>query len=63
MCGIIGIYGKGAGKWADRIPAMLGEIRHRGPDDLGTFVAANSKTLPSDTMTRRGGSSCRSGDT
>ncbi len=41
MCGIVGIYGKGADQQTVQMNAMLGKIRHRGPDDLGTYVTDN----------------------
>lgn len=41
MCGIAGIYRPSGLTGADRavLPAMLGAIRHRGPDEEGQFIA------------------------
>jgi asparagine synthase (glutamine-hydrolysing) len=46
MCGIAGIYGAGNGLPADaegRVRAMLGSIRHRGPDQFGLYL--DSRTV------------------
>jgi asparagine synthase (glutamine-hydrolysing) len=41
MCGIVGVYGKGANRWSDHMNAALKKIHHRGPDDLGTYVTSD----------------------
>jgi asparagine synthase (glutamine-hydrolysing) len=44
MCGIGGWMGEGAG-WLDEIHlgAMMAAMRHRGPDDNGTWIGADGK--------------------
>lgn len=37
MCGIVGIIAPGAGKYREEIERMVSALRHRGPDDIGTF--------------------------
>lgn len=41
MCGIAGIFerGGGAAVTLDRLRAMLGAIRHRGPDEFGLYLS------------------------
>ena len=36
MCGICGVWGQG-GSEPGRIRNMIAAMRHRGPDDCGTF--------------------------
>lgn len=38
MCGIAGIWRDSPGRMASDVGAMLATLRHRGPDDQGTFV-------------------------
>ncbi len=43
MCGIAGVYGTKCNK--EKMRLMLDRIRHRGPDDYGTFFCQEAAFL------------------
>jgi len=50
MCGICGIYHRdpAAGVSRETLRAMIARMRHRGPDDAGTFLRGDPATPPSE---------------
>src|SRR4051794_24881834 len=42
MCGIVGVASRGSASDARALDAMRDRMRHRGPDDAGTWLSADA---------------------